>query len=198
MDELIYAFHALFWSAFAIRYLVRVPERANAPSVPASAPVRTAPFSRGLVFVHNAGFFVLYFGIGAALFSPAGPVTAARWLAWQEALGAAIVLLGAALGAWALMVFRSWRLRAQLDAGHELATSGPFALVRHPIYVSLDLLALGTLAWLPTPIVAAGAAIVVLGGVVRARAEERLMLEAFGDTYRDYMKRVAGFVPWVC
>jgi protein-S-isoprenylcysteine O-methyltransferase Ste14 len=197
-DKLIYAFHAIFWVTFAVRRLAGAPApRADAPSVPEAAPARTAPFSRGLLLLHNFGFFLLYFGVNAVVFSMPRPVSITRWSSYQDLVGAAIIVLGGAIAAWAMLVFRSWRLCAQLDAGHELATTGPFALVRHPIYLSLDLLALGTVAWLTTPIVAAGTAICVAASVLRARAEERLLLEAFGEAYRDYRKRVAGFIPFI-
>ncbi len=48
---------------------------------------------------------------------------------------------------WALDYFRSWRFRAKLDEGHQLATGGPFRLLRHPIYMGLNLLALGSAFW---------------------------------------------------
>ena len=50
----------------------------------------------------------------------------------------------------AASTFRSWRFRATLDKGHQLATGGPFSLLRHPIYMGLNLLALGRAIWVPT------------------------------------------------
>jgi protein-S-isoprenylcysteine O-methyltransferase Ste14 len=57
---------------------------------------------------------------------------------------------GAALMSWARVWFASWRFRAKVDASHQLATGGPFALLRHPIYMGLNLLALGSAVWDPT------------------------------------------------
>jgi len=108
-----------------------------------------------------------------------------------------VILAGAYLMCWALVFFRSWRFRAELDVGHELATGGPFALVRHPIYAGINLLALGTVLWVPTSIVFAGAVLLILGSDLRGRAEEKLLADAFGDAYRAYMRKVKRLLPWI-
>ena len=57
------------------------------------------------------------------------------------------IALGAALMSWSLAFFRSWRFRAKVEAGNQLATGGPFRLLRHPIYMGLNLLVLGSATW---------------------------------------------------
>jgi hypothetical protein len=81
----------------------------------------------------------------------------------------------------ALVFFRSWRFHAKLDEGHQLATGGPFRLVRHPIYAGLNLLALGSAIWAPSPIIWAGFALIAIGSDLRARSEEKLLERAFGE-----------------
>jgi protein-S-isoprenylcysteine O-methyltransferase Ste14 len=115
----------------------------------------------------------------------------------QRAIGAAIILFGAILIYLARAAFASWRFRAQIEPGHELATTGPFRLIRHPLYAGLDLLALGTAIWIPTVLAWLGAALMVLAGDLRARAEEPLLERAFGDTYRIYQRRSWRFLPGV-
>jgi protein-S-isoprenylcysteine O-methyltransferase Ste14 len=61
----------------------------------------------------------------------------------------------------------------------------------------MDLLAVGTLLWLPDPLVAIGAALWRWGATYGARAEEKVLLSVFGDRYREYGKRVQRFVPGV-
>ena len=94
------------------------------------------------------------------------------------------------------MLFRSLG-GVSRTAEHRVIDTGPFALVRHPIYLGLDLLALGTAIWTPTVIVWVATALVLVGSDFRARAEEKLLLAAFGDTYRDYTRRTRRFVPGV-
>ncbi len=188
----IYGFHTLFYLTF----LPRVLGRAGQPAPPGSdaagtAPVATARFSRSVLAVHVFAEFVLYLGLGSVAFGHRGRFLFPP-LPW---LGAAVMLAAAALAAWTIAVFRSWRLRAQVEAGHELSTDGPFRFVRNPIYLGMDLLAAGTFLWVPTPIVLAGMLLVFLAGDLRARAEETVLASAFGDRYRDYAARVKRFVP---
>jgi protein-S-isoprenylcysteine O-methyltransferase Ste14 len=139
------------------------------------------------------GLGVLYFGVGRAVYGP----LPRRLFPSQPVAGMIVLVASIALVVWTLAVFRSWRLRASLDAEHELSTDGPFRFVRHPIYLAMDLLALGTLLWLPDPLVAIGTVLGVLGGDLRARAEEKVLLTVFGDRYREYGRRVKRFVPGV-
>lgn len=79
----------------------------------------------------------------------------------------------------------------------ELATGGPFRLMRHPIYMGLNLLALGSAIWVPTPTVWVAFALMVTGSDLRGRAEERLLEQAFGRVYREYCARIRRFIPGV-
>ncbi|MEA2691430.1 MAG: hypothetical protein QOJ16_817 [Acidobacteriota bacterium] len=189
LDHWIYLFHFLFYAAFLPRFFARSARTLTRGEEKPAA----ARFSRGLVFFHMLGLGVLYFGVGRAVF---GRLQRALFPP-QRLAGAAVIVAAIALVAWTLAVFRSWRLRASLEAGHELSTDGPFGFVRHPIYLAMDLLALGTLLWLPDPLVAIGTVLVALGGDLRARAEETVLLAVFGDRYREYQRRVKRFIPGV-
>jgi len=195
-DVWLYAFHVLFYLTFLPRVLERRrdPEPAAAEGA-APAPAR-ARFARGILLFHMVGFFFLYFGINASVFD----FRAVRPLPLfppQRLAGAIVLLAASALSLWALAFFRSWRVRAELETGHELATGGPFRFVRHPIYLAMALLALGSFLWLPRPLVALGAVLVMAGCDVRARTEEKLLAGTFGDRYREYMARVKRFVPGI-
>jgi len=103
--------------------------------------------------------------------------------------GAALVLRSRiALGpAWSLVP----------KAARGLVTTGPYRLVRHPIYLGLALLALGeALAFGSWP-----ALLIVLSAVVptfawRARAEEKLLSRAFGEPYAVYRQQTAMIIPY--
>jgi len=82
---------------------------------------------------------------------------------------------------------------------HELIQSGPYALVRHPIYTGLILAIGGTvLALIPT---VEGALVLWLWGfafLVKARDEEHLLTSEFGEQYSNYKRRVkAALIPFV-
>ncbi len=191
---LVYVFHLGFFAVFLLRLAGprAGPESLAAAPTP-GASLAADPHAGRLLGLHAAAFFVLYFGLGRTLFTRgrAAPLLFAP----PPLAGAVLIVVGAALLAWTLLVFRSWRLLARIEQGHQLCTSGAFRLVRHPIYLSLDLLALGTFLWVPGPIVLVGAILVAVGGDLRARTEERLLVAVFGDEYRDYQRRVPRTIP---
>jgi protein-S-isoprenylcysteine O-methyltransferase Ste14 len=136
---------------------------------------------------------MMYIGIGIAVI----PHRVPAWFSGQRIVGSLIIGGGAALVVSALIYFRSWRFRAAVDSRHQLATGGPFRLLRHPIYMGLNLLALGSAIWVPTAIVWIAFLLMVLGSDLRARAEETLLLRVFGASYREYCARTGRFVPGI-
>jgi protein-S-isoprenylcysteine O-methyltransferase Ste14 len=114
-----------------------------------------------------------------------------------QVLGIALLACGLALAVWARVVLgRNWGMPMSRKDEPELVTAGPYAVVRHPIYSGLLLAFAGTalasdLWWL----IVFGA----LGGyfVWSAVVEERLMGEAFPDSYPAYRARTRMLVPFV-
>jgi len=91
---------------------------------------------------------------------------------------------------------KQWSLAARLVQGHELVTEGPYSLVRHPIYTSMFGMLIGTaIAVSQWQALLIGAAIFLLGTALRIRAEEQLLIDAFGDMYRDYAQTVPALIP---
>jgi len=189
----LYALHVLFWGVFAARLLFGWFSSARIAGAPRTEVPRTAPGARLLISFHSLAIGLMYLALGFGLSGG----DASMLFAPKPLAGAAIVLSATALAAWALLWFSSWRMSARLDRGHELATGGPFVLIRHPIYTSVNLVALGTLLWVPSWPVLAAVNLVVIGSDLRARAEERLLLEAFGDQYRVFMRGRRRFLPFV-
>jgi protein-S-isoprenylcysteine O-methyltransferase Ste14 len=118
------------------------------------------------------------------------------WNPVLAAVGFAVVLCSTALMLWARWVLgRMWAGRPLVQQGHELCTSGPYRLVRHPIYAGIVGLALGGM-------LVAGFAqmLVVLPATIafaawRVRIEDRIMIDTFGDRYRAYRSRVPALLP---
>jgi protein-S-isoprenylcysteine O-methyltransferase Ste14 len=193
-DLLLYAVHVAFWASFGLtRMFLRDKTTAADAKAPATSAEYTAPFSRTVLGLHMLGFGVLYFGIGNAVI----PRRVPYWFPGQRVAGIVIIALGAFFMSWAVASFHSWRFRAKLDQGHQLATNGAFALVRHPIYFGLTLLALGSAFWAPTVIVWIGFALIAVGSELRARSEESLLRRAFGDAYVEYTKKTKRFIPGI-
>lgn len=93
---------------------------------------------------------------------------------------------------------KQWSLEARVLDGHELVITGPYRVVRHPIYTALLCMVIATGLAFSTP-AALGAAIVLylVGSVVRIRSEEQLLRAVFGAAHADYTKRVPALVPWL-
>jgi protein-S-isoprenylcysteine O-methyltransferase Ste14 len=197
LDFAIYFVHWGFWGAFGLtRMILRSRDRKDGradDTAPTSQKENTAPFSLALLAFHAFAFGLMYFGIGYAVI----PGRVPNWFPGQRVAGTLVIAAGAALVVWALVYFRSWRFRATVDKGHQLATGGPFRILRHPIYMALNLLALGTALWVPSAIVWAAFVLMTMGSDLRARAEETLLRQAFGPSYDEYCERTRRFIPGV-
>lgn len=90
---------------------------------------------------------------------------------------------------------RDWRMAVDPHSAGKLFCQGPFGVVRHPIYALSMLLALCTLAAVPTPPLAAVVAIHLLMMNLKARNEERFLHAHFGPAYADYCRSVGRFLP---
>jgi len=101
------------------------------------------------------------------------------------------VFIGA--GFWLLAV--SWKHLYEAQRTHRLATSGPYARVRHPQYIGFVLIMTGFLLQWPTVVTLAMYPVLVFMYARLAKREEAEMLQQFGDTYRRYKDRVPGFFP---
>eukprot|EP00898_Chlorokybus_atmophyticus_P000031 jgi/Chlat1/1028/Chrsp109S00045 len=105
--------------------------------------------------------------------------------------GGVLVLCGTCVNAWA-----AWHLRENYDRvvkPESLITSGPYALVRHPIYLSYIMLFVGYATVLGSNLAACGLAIVCeLYYARRMRLEEAILEEAFGEAYGEYKRQTPG------
>lgn len=91
---------------------------------------------------------------------------------------------------------KEWSLTARLVEGHKLATTGPYAYVRHPIYTAMLGMLLATgLAVSHWFAILVALPIFFAGTMIRVRSEERLLREAFGEQFENYMRRVPAIVP---
>ena len=116
------------------------------------------------------------------------------WLRWA---GIGIAILGFALLQWAQMTLaNSWSDTPRMMKEQTLITSGPYRTIRHPIYIAFLLILGSTLLissnWL---IGLCWAGMTILEVISRISFEESLMLEYFGDQYREYMKKTGRLLP---
>lgn len=114
-----------------------------------------------------------------------------------EALGAILFASGLALAVWARVhLGRNWGMPMTQKDEPELVTSGPYRLVRHPIYSGMLLAVLGTalandVYWL------VAFCVLAVYFVYSARVEEKLMTASFPDTYPSYRAKSKMLIPFV-
>ncbi len=181
---------ALFIGAVLFKRLGQARSEAAASGPPARRDLA----SLGGVLIQSVGIGLAggpARGVGSGLLD--GIAAPRTWITALTIGGAAALFFWAArtMGA-------NWSIVARMRQGHELVTSGPFALVRHPIYLAMLLflvsLALGTAheraLWLALPVF-------VIGTLIRTTREEALLRAQFGAAYEDYARRVKRFIPGV-
>ena len=99
------------------------------------------------------------------------------------------------IGGGFVLIAAAWKVLYEAQRRHELATTGPYAHVRHPQYVGFVLVMFGFLLQWPTLLTLAMFPVLVFMYARLARAEEREALSEFGEAYPRYMANVPGFIP---
>ena len=153
------------------------------PSAVASAGSATRPSHVSRLLV--AGQFVLLAGLAATAAWP-GP--------WERGT----LYSGGALGLWALaaMPIRQLRVVPETHPRGRLVRSGPYRMIRHPMYSAVLLVAAGMLATKPAPArLAMGLALVLLL-IAKLIREEKLLRAAYPD-YAAYQASTWRLVPWI-
>jgi protein-S-isoprenylcysteine O-methyltransferase Ste14 len=162
-------------------------------------PDRAAVKREGIAafFVRFIGFFLIIGVLVAFAVQPA-------WLAALSIplpdifrwLGFLLGLIGLAIWIWAQVALgKEWSPQLQLREEHRLVTAGPYARMRHPIYSGMIVWAGGLALVSANWIFVAIALLVGAVFVVRVPKEEQMMIDEFGDEYREYMKRTGRVLP---
>jgi protein-S-isoprenylcysteine O-methyltransferase Ste14 len=157
----------------------------------AGAGRKSAVSIAGIV-LQGIAFGLASFGNVEVGLPPTSPAAIGEALAVVLLLAAAVTIFTAAARAMG----QNWSFVARTRSDHQLVTNGPFARVRHPIYLImlLQLLALA-LATGHLGNLVFSLPMFAIGTAIRVREEERLLRAAFGPAYDDYAGRVQRFVP---
>jgi len=172
---------AFWWALWFYSPLFRAPHFQKRPSITVAGPTRA-----GLLLECFAIFLALWFR----------DPTIAPWR-----IGVAAIF-----GALAVVLFwtsvthlgKQFRIHAGLYDDHELVQTGPYAIVRHPIYCSLLCMLLCTIfsvtrwEWALPAI-----AIYIAGTEIRIHSEEKLLRSRFGEAFDRYRRHVPAYIPFV-
>jgi protein-S-isoprenylcysteine O-methyltransferase Ste14 len=179
----------LLWTAWLVGWAIA--------SFTAAKSVVRQPVSgrltHGLLVVAGA---ILIMGQNPRLAPLMRPVYPSRaWIGW---VGVAVCAIGLAFAVWArVQIGRFWSGAVALKAEHALIRGGPYAITRHPIYSGLLLALLGTAITRDTQAAFLGLPFLFAGLIVKAKQEERLLLERFGPEYEKYRAEVPALIPRV-
>jgi len=166
-----------YWSASA---------RKAAPAASRESPASRAVHTRLL----NLTFLLLFVPVPGlrGRFLPGGTLIVAGGLMVQA--------LGFVLAAWARShLGRNWSAEISSASGHQLVRSGPYRLVRHPIYTAMFVMAAGTA--IVSGEMHALPAIAVLAGAYwrKIRLEEQSLVGTFGAEYGEYRRSTWALIP---
>jgi protein-S-isoprenylcysteine O-methyltransferase Ste14 len=180
------------WFAFVVVFALFLREKA--PSAPDNKRERTSIVGIALQGVGYAIVWIL-------LRPPFSPIISASKFV---EIALAILTIAVAIGSvWfcsaaVRTLGKQWSITARLVEGHKLITSGPYNVVRNPIYTGMFgmLLATGLAIshWIGLLI---AIILFAVGTAIRVRSEEKLLREAFGAEFEAYARKVPAVVPFL-
>jgi protein-S-isoprenylcysteine O-methyltransferase Ste14 len=121
--------------------------------------------------------------------------------AWVRGAGLALGIFAIFINAWSHRTL-SRKLGEDFDPALRLlkvpalVKEGPYARLRHPIYLAFLLMQISVLLLTSNWFIGlCGIAIIISVIAIRVPEEERLLVDQFGDEYCEYMKRTGGLLP---
>ena len=190
-----FALYLIYFAlAFGLRTAIQLRSTGSSGFHGIDGEIGSATWLAGVGFV-----VALVLGLAApvlALLDVIGPIDALD----QPAVHAAGILLAVA-GTIATLLAQfamgtSWRIGVDPQERTELVTSGPFALVRNPIFAAMLPTALGLVLMVPSAVAIVGIVALIASLELQVRVvEEPYLRTVHGQRYADYARRVGRFLP---
>jgi len=145
------------------------------------------------------GIAIQSIGIGLAALGAVKPILPPLSPASIAGTVGVLLLMGGAIGLFAASsreLGRNWSIVARMRTDHELVRTGPYARVRHPIYLGmlffLLAFAVGLGHWAQLLI---ALPVFFIGTAIRTRLEDGLLEQQFGDSFREYRSSTPALFP---
>lgn len=185
-----YLFIAIYAAFFGVRIRYRIESTRREPE----KRHQTYGIATKILIVAILSYFasiILY--MLAPQWSSWLQVALPTWLRWLGVIGATSSIL---LVAWIHRTLgRQYSAELAIQKEHALVTTGPYARTRHPMYTVLNMFSLSMALTTSNLLVLLFAALVVVPFPWIVKSEEEMLLETFGDEYREYMERTGRFFP---
>ena len=141
---------------------------------------------------------------GALLIAPWTATALGEKRLWEVGRAGTYALVGVMLAGllltWLARIHlgRLWSSAITRKEEHRIVDTGPYAFVRHPIYAGIITALIATAIIEATFVALVGAVLITLGLWLKARAEERFLMEELGpDAYSSYCRRVPMLIPFL-
>lgn len=99
------------------------------------------------------------------------------------------------IGSGLLLLVSAWSVLYKGKKKHALATTGPYAFIRHPQYVSFIMVMIGFLLQWPTILTLMMFPVLIFMYIRLVYREEQEISKIFGKEYEDYRKKTPAFIP---
>ena len=183
---------ALVLAGTVVMIAIRAPHGRRSRIVKVAISHKT-PLETGILVLAWIGFFVPLIWVASPAFSFA-----------DDSLGAGALAAGAmclVIGLWLFCrshadLDTNWSITLEVREQHRLVTKGIYRRIRHPMYSALALYSIGQALVIPNWV--AGPSNLIAFAILfalRVRAEERMMVEGFGDEYVAYAARTKRLIP---
>lgn len=177
-----WALFSLVWVVTAVSAKKAIRRESWIPGMTHRVPLIIACI---LIFAQN--------GLAPGLARPVLPPAMATQLG-----GVAVALLGIGFAIWARVHLGTmWSSTVTLKSEHKLIQSGPYALVRHPIYTGVLVALVGTAVTIGTLQAFLSLPMFAFSLILKLSQEEQLMAATFGTEHAAYRRRVKRLIPFV-
>jgi protein-S-isoprenylcysteine O-methyltransferase Ste14 len=180
----------LCWVVFAISFLLREkPEKVRT--------IKSGETSKIGIIMEGIGF-IMVFSFHRTAYTSILP----SWIILNTFISFLTVAIST-YSVWLLLsavryLGKQWQVRAGIVEHHQLITSGPYAIVRHPIYTGmLGMLMATGLAMTTFQVFVFASIIAIIGTLIRLQKEEILLHEQFGEKFERYAASVPTLFPFV-
>src|SRR6266852_807173 len=170
----------LYWIAGAIK------TRANREKESAASRI-------AILAIEGTGYVLIFSGsAGIGLW---GTQFMPRTLG-SAGLGVVFTWSGIRLAIWARYhLAEYWSARITIKQDQQLIRTGPYARLRHPIYSGITLAAIGSAVVIAQWRCVLGVCLVLIGYCIKARKEETMLTQQFGDAFREHQKQTGFLIP---
>jgi protein-S-isoprenylcysteine O-methyltransferase Ste14 len=186
-------FKIVYWAGIIIEIAIRAPFQKTWKAA-AKTDQRISGIERSLLSVLLVVMFVIPLIYSVTNWLDFANYSLPAWMGW---LG--VFLLVSALIVFALAhhyLKSNWSPTLEIRQDHTLVTDGIYRYIRHPMYASQWLWVIAQILllqnWLAGP---TNLIFFIPFYILRVQAEEKMMLDTFGNQYREYMQNVGGVIP---